>query len=572
MRYFATAACSLVLVGSGCVSDGAVTADDGASPGTRVAISTDDPSIDPRWANATIYFLLTDRFRNGDPSNDNAYGRQPDGDTLRSFLGGDIAGVIEKLEDGYFTELGVDAIWTTPVIEQVRQPYEEYGRSYSYHGYWPRDWTGVDQAYGTEEDFARMVETAHAKGIRVIVDVIVNHAGPPINEIDPPWPEAWVRTEPVCDWQSFAGVATCLIVPALQDVRTESDDPVDLPPHLIAKWRREGRLDEELQELNAFFARTGLPRAPKHYIIKWLTDWVREYGVDGFRVDTAKHVDPEVWLTLKSEAALAFAEWKLANPDKVLDDRAFFMMGEVFNFGAGGFENAVAGTRDYDFGDIRVDFYDFGFDALINMGFATHAALPPADLFQFYADQMQGPFEGAGLVNYIDSHDDPKPLDPARESAYENAIKLMLAPGAVQIYYGDETSRSLIVEGTRGDATLRSFMNWDALDTDAGRATLEHWQRLGRFRQRHLAVGAGRHEEHSWTPYVFSRRLDAGGREDAVVVALSNTPISDVSVHDVFAEGQRVKNAYNGGVAVVKDGRVQYDIAATLFLLEAAEP
>ncbi|MEM1437361.1 MAG: alpha-amylase family glycosyl hydrolase [Pseudomonadota bacterium] len=567
MRYFAIAAFSLVFAGSGAASEVSAPPENAG-----VGVSAEDHSIDPRWANATIYFLLTDRFRNGDPSNDTAYGRQPDGDTLRSFMGGDIAGVIEKLEEGYFTDLGVDAIWTTPVIEQIRQPYEEYGRSYSYHGYWPRDWTGVDQAYGSEADFARMVEAAHSKGIRVIVDVIINHAGPPINEIDPPWPEDWVRTDPICDWQSFAGVATCLIVPALQDIRTESDDAVDLPPHIIAKWEQEGRLDQELRELDAFFERTELPRAPQNYIIKWLTDWVREYGVDGFRVDTAKHVDPEVWRILKSEAALAFDEWKAAHSEKVLDDRPFYMVGEVFNFGAGGFENAVAGTRDYDYGDIEVDFFDYGFDALINMGFATHASLPTADLFQFYADQMQGPFSGAGLVNYIDSHDDPKPLDPARKNAYENAIKLMLAPGAAQIYYGDEISRSLIVEGTRGDATLRSFMNWEALETEAGRAMLSHWQRLGQFRQHHLAVGAGRHEEHSWTPYVFSRRLEVGGHNDAVVVALSNTPINVIEVHGVFAEGQRVRDAYHGGVSVVEEGQVRFEDAAKLFLLEAAQP
>ncbi|MEO1319948.1 MAG: hypothetical protein AAFV30_05170 [Pseudomonadota bacterium] len=148
----------------------------------------------------------------------------------------------------------------------------------------------------------------------------------------------------------------------------------------------------------------------------------------------------------------------------------------------------------------------------------------------------------------------------------------MLAPGAAQIYYGDEISRSLIVEGTRGDATLRSFMNWEALETEAGRAMLSHWQRLGQFRQHHLAVGAGRHEEHSWTPYVFSRRLEVGGHNDAVVVALSNTPINVIEVHGVFAEGQRVRDAYHGGVSVVEEGQVRFEDAAKLFLLEAAQP
>ena len=265
---------------AGC--DGADTQSSVSDPSTVVtAPTTERPRqvTDPFWRNATVYFLMTDRFANGDPSNDQAYGRQPDGDKLRSFMGGDLAGIIQKLEEGYFTDLGVTAIWHTPVIEQIRQPFEEYGRSYPFHGYWPRDWTGVDRAFGTEEEFARMVELAHEQDIRILVDVIVNHAGPPINEIDPLWPEDWVRRGPDCDWASFAGVATCQIVPALQDIRTESEAPVELPPHLIEKWREEGRLDAEMAELDAFFERTGFPRAPRYYLIKWQIDWVREYGV-----------------------------------------------------------------------------------------------------------------------------------------------------------------------------------------------------------------------------------------------------------------------------------------------------
>lgn len=142
----------------------------------------------PFWRNATVYFLLTDRFANGDPSNDAAYGRARDGDPLRSFEGGDLRGVIQKLDEGYSRDLGVDAIWTTPVIRQVRQPFQEYGRSYAFHGYWPRDWTAVDEAFGTEAEFAELVRKAHAQNIRVIVDVMINHAGPPIGEDDPTWP------------------------------------------------------------------------------------------------------------------------------------------------------------------------------------------------------------------------------------------------------------------------------------------------------------------------------------------------------------------------------------------------
>ena len=530
-----------------------------------VSQAADDTSA--FWKNATVYFLMTDRFANGDPGNDNAYGRARDGDPLRSFEGGDLRGIIQKLDEGYFSDLGVNAIWTTPVIEQVRQPHQEYGRSYAFHGYWPRDWTAVDQAFGTEADFAEMVQSAHARDIRVIVDVIINHAGPPIGGDDPAWPADWVRTEPVCDYQSFTGTATCLIVPALQDIRTESDAPVDLPPFLIEKWRAEGRLDRELAELDAFFERTGHPRAPRYYLIKWLTDWVREYGVDGFRVDTAKHVDPQVWAELKVEADLALAEWRARNPAALSGDQPFYMVGEVFNFGVANFQKSV-GTA-YDYGDQQVDFFQYGFDALINMGFATHARASTPNLFARYASEFAGPFAGRGVLNYISSHDDMEPLDPERTDPFTNAVKLMLAPGAVQIYYGDEISRLLVAEGTTGDARLRTSMDWSVSATPEGRAILDHWRTLGQFRARHPAVGAGRHVELSRTPFVFSRTLETAGRTDQVVAAYApDAAFQQVPSGGVFTDGIEVRDAYAGDSCAVQGGRIVCPTARTLALFE----
>lgn len=527
--------------------------------------------IDPLWGNATIYFLMTDRFANGDPSNDAAYGRAKDGDPLRSFEGGDLRGVVNKLEEGYFHDLGVTAIWTTPLIEQVRQPQQEYGRSYAFHGYWPKDWTTIDQAFGTEAEFAEMVRLAHSQDIRVIVDVIINHVGPPVGGEDPSWPEGWVRTGPPCDFETYAGTTACLIAAGLPDIRTDSEAPVALPPFLVEKWRSEGRLDREVAELDAFFARTGHPRVPQYYMIKWLTDWVREYGVDGFRADTAKHVDPQVWAALAAEARLAYADWKARHPGTLAEDHDFYMVGEVFNFGLDDFERAI--DRDYNYGDRKVDFFDHGFDALINMGFASHARQPMPELFARYASEFEGPFAGHGLLNYISSHDDPAPLDPEREKAFENAIKLMLAPGAAQIYYGDELNRPLVAPGAAGDARLRTPMNWEALDTADGQASLEHWRRLGRFRAAHPAVGVGRHLELSRTPYVFARRLDATAGSDAVVVAYSaSTPFTRTPTGGIFADGTDVRDAYTGDVCRVHGEHIVCGEERTLALFERRSP
>src|SRR5690606_29795184 len=88
-----------------------------------------------------------------------------------------------------------------------------------------------------------------------------------------------------------------------------------------------------------------------------------------------------------------------------------------------------------------------------------------------------------GTVNYLSSHDDGQPFDKEREKPYETATLLLLSPGTSQIYYGDEIARSLTIDGTVGDATLRSMMNWEQVKTDKEIGEiLEHWQKLGQFR------------------------------------------------------------------------------------------
>ena len=148
------------------------------------------------WEGANLYFLLTDRFYNGDPSNDINFNRDENPAMLRGFEGGDIKGVIQKIEDGYFTNLGINAIWLTPIVEQIHGGTDEgTGKTYGFHGYWAKDWTSLDPNFGTKEDLKNLVEIAHGKGIRIVLDAVVNHTGP-VTEKDPVWPDDWVRTGP----------------------------------------------------------------------------------------------------------------------------------------------------------------------------------------------------------------------------------------------------------------------------------------------------------------------------------------------------------------------------------------
>ena len=513
------------------------------------------------WEGANIYFLLTDRFNNGDTSNDINFDRNKETGKLRGFEGGDLKGITQKIKEGYFTNLGINAIWMTPIVEQIHGGTDEgTGLTYGFHGYWTKDWTAIDPNYGTKEDLHELVETAHKNDIRIVLDAVINHTGP-VSDIDPVWPSDWVRTEPQCTYDNYENTITCTLVKNLPDIKTESDEEVNLPPQLIEKWKAEGRYEEEVAELDAFFERTGHPRAPRFYIIKWLTDYITEFGIDGYRADTVKHTEENVWQEFRTECDYAFSEYKKANPEKVLDENEFYLVAEVYNYG-------ISSGRYFDFGDKKVDYFDKAFTSSINFEFKWNVAqMNIEDLYEKYNKILQSDLKGYGVLNYLSSHDDGNPFDPKREKSFETATKLLLSPGASQVYYGDESARSLVIERTVGDATLRSNMNWDEMSEKED--ILNHWQKLGQFRANHPAVGAGVHKVLSQQPYVFSRSYLKGDYQDKVVIGLDLAKGEKViNVGDFFENGTTLHDAYSNQSVKVNNGEIEIDSVYTVVLLE----
>lgn len=518
------------------------------------------------WEGANVYFLLTDRFNNGNVANDINFERTNPTGKLRGFMGGDLEGITQKIEAGYFKDLGVNAIWFTPVVEQIHGDTDEKtGNTYGYHGYWAKDWTVLDPNFGTKKDLEKLVKTAHENGIRILMDVVLNHTGP-VTAKDPVWPPEWVRTEPVCDFSNYEANTSCTLVKNLPDIQTESDTPVELPDGLLAKWKEEGRLSNELDELQSFFERTGYPRAPRYYIIKWLTDYVNDLGIDGFRVDTVKHVNENAWTDLYKEASYAFETWKKKHPEEVLDDNPFFMVGEVYDYG-------ISGGREYDFGDKKVDYFSHGFKSLINFELKKDAKKSYETIFRKYSTLLHSKLKDKSVLNYLTSHDDIAAYDLERKDSIRAANVLLLTPGASQIYYGDETARSLIIEGTEGDATLRSFMNWEELDSLPKTQEIHaHWQKLGQFRSNHPAIGAGKHKRLAKKPYVFSRTYVADNFKDKVVVGL-DLPKGKKSlwVKGFFGDGTLLYDTYSETEVEVKNGKVLLNNEHDIALLELAD-
>lgn len=516
------------------------------------------------WEGANLYFLLTDRFNNGDTSNDVNFDRTKEPGKLRGFEGGDIKGVTQKVKEGYFTDLGINAIWMTPIVEQIHGATDEgTGLSYGFHGYWTKDWTSIDPNYGTKEDLHELVKEAHAKDIRIVLDAVINHTGP-VTQKDPVWPSDWVRTEPQCKYDNYENTITCTLVKNLPDIKTESNEEVELPPQLVEKWKAEGRYDQEVAELDSFFERTGYPRAPRFYIMKWLTDYITEFGIDGYRCDTVKHTEEYVWSEFKKECDYAFTEFKKNNPNKVIDNNDFYLVGEVYNYG-------ISGGKYFDFGDKKVNYYEDMFTQQINFEFKWNAKeLQAETLFRKYDQKLKNDLKGYGVLNYLSSHDDGQPFDPDRKKPFETANKLLLSPGASQVYYGDESARSLVIEGTVGDATLRSKMNWDEIATDdARKSILKHWQKLGQFRANHPAVGAGKHQMITAQPYYFYRTYQKGGFRDLVVIGLDvHKGAKSIDVSKMFKDGDNIRDAYSGKKTKVVDGRVVIDSEFDIVLLE----
>ncbi|NJK32832.1 MAG: hypothetical protein HC927_10725 [Deltaproteobacteria bacterium] len=286
----------------------------------------------------------------------------------------------------------------------------------------------------------------------------------------------------------------------LPDFRTESTSAVSLPAFFANK------ADTRAEEVPGATIRD--------YLVAWHTDWVRRFGIDGFRVDTAKHVELATWTELKTAAVEALNDWKAAKPEDALDDLDFWMVGEGF---------PPVANRDA--------YFPAGFDAMINFGFQSGGAQTISrfdDIEALYASlaaQVNGPGERNELT-FASNHDTSLFFETTgKDFAAQTKLGtvLMAMPGAIQIFYGDESGREASASGSDPKQGTRSDMNWSQLDEPERAALLAHWQKLGKFRSRHVAVGGGEHRVLSYggAGYAFARTRTTGGVDDAVVILMT---------------------------------------------------
>lgn len=269
------------------------------------------------WDEAVIYFAVTDRFFDGDASNNDAYGV---GDYNvgekggSSYHGGDFAGLNQKLD--YLKDLGVNTIWITPIVENITEDQhdnETDTATYGYHGYWASDFTKLNKHLGKEQQFKALLDAAHSKGMKIMVDVVLNHAG-------------YGRED------YFNSILTDADGNSISMIRDSSntisgDDKYD-----------------SLSDLPDFVTEN---KAVTDQLVAWQTEWMSKYNIDYYRVDTVKHVETTTWAAFKNSLTKV-------NPD-------FKMIGEYS--GAGYANNAGelgTGTMDalldFDFNDFAQNF------------------------------------------------------------------------------------------------------------------------------------------------------------------------------------------------------------------------
>lgn len=557
------------------------------------------------WDNANVYFLLTDRFKNGNTANDHSYGRTLDKDgkpldgwdtNPGTFHGGDFAGVTQSIEEGYFDNLGVNAIWISAPYEQTHG-YCDSGKGfahYSYHGYYVLDYTETDANFGTKEEFKTLVDTAHEHGIRVIMDIVMNHTGyntvadmeqfgfgtlldgaldfkyklTDVGEVNDHidyktseedwgkwWSNDWIRSG-LPGYTEGAGGDLTMSLSGLPDFRTEQTKDVTIPPILKTKWTQEGTYAQKL-------AKYGEKNTVTGYLSTWLSEWVREYGVDGFRCDTAKHVDKASWNQLKQACVSALREWRSNNKGKAGANwkEDFWMTGEHWDHGVG-----------YD-----TYYSEGGFDSMINFAVTGGGALASgsvANTYQGYADQINTK-EGFNVLSFMSSHDETLTRGDENTMLY-NAAAFLLLPGGVQIFYGDETNRPLYpgvaFDGYGGSGhALRSDMNWNNMD----KTLLAQWQKVGQFRNKHVSIGAGANVKLSATSGVaFGRTYDKNGVTDqaAAVIGCNKNSSVTVDVSTLWEDGSYVINTYDNSSSVVTDGKVTFNSGANgTILMENAD-
>lgn len=448
------------------------------------------------WDEAVVYFMMTDRFFDGNESNNTASGADTYGDNPGLYHGGDFAGVTAKLD--YLQDLGVNTIWITPIVENIKgvavtdEGSKDVPYNAAYHGYWANDFTKLNPTLGTTGEFETMISEAHKRGMRIMVDIVVNHAG--------------YGTE-----STFADM--------LRDKSVSEGD--------IKSWQ---------SGLPDFATENADVRAK---LVEWQTSWMKDYGVDYFRVDTVKHVDSTTWAALKNSTTEV-------NP-------SFKMIGEYYGAGYAANGNTLGSGQmdadlDFDFNDQATSFVSGNISSVEKFLSARNSALNNTYMTgQFLSSHDEDGFKAALMKGKGYNKDE------ATSAALVAATLQLTAKGIPVIYYGEEVGLSGL--NNYPYQTNRYDMDFSLATED--NVTYQHYKNLLSIRNAYTDVFAR-----------GSRNVVASSDEEGYdVIARSygdTTLYVGMNINDTAKEvkvpvnanaGDTVKNLYDGKTYTVSSDK-----------------
>ena len=541
----------------------------------------------------TFYFVMADRFANG--TTDNDHGGLPPGklDGQSGFdptgtgwyHGGDLKGLLDRID--YIEGLGTTSIWLTPSFKN--KAVQQQDNSGGYHGYWITDFTQIDPHLGSNEDLQNLINAAHARGMKVYFDIITNHTADVISYATPSGRAGYVSKDDVpyktatgteFDDRDYAGTNTFpplsptvsfpytpLLTPAEQTLKV----PGWLNDVTLYHNRGDTTFVGEDSLYGDFFGLDDLftehPRVVRGMIDIYKT-WIADFGVDGFRIDTMKHVNDEFWRAFGPEV-LAFA--------RAHGKSEFFMFGEVF-------DTTKSFTSHFTTRNKMQATLDFPFQAAAQHYAAESASAKELERFfvddDWYTDADSNVYQ---LPTFLGNHDmgrigrfidvaNPGASQAERLARDELAHELMyLSRGNPVIYYGDEQG----FVGYGGDQGARQDMfasltpeytdqtkpGTDLIGTDRTNAQSNYEPghplyraiaTLAELTKQHPALRDGAHQ-HRYADsgpgiYAFSR---IGDRQE-YVVALNNAETAKTAAVPTFISKRHASRVYGDGPASLR--------------------
>ncbi len=518
-----------------------------------------------------FYFLLPDRFQNGDPSNDT--GGIPGDEFDHGFLpshknfyhGGDLAGLTLTSTLDYLDNLGVSALWITPVFKNdvLEGSGTDVNSSYAaYHGYWIIDYEAIDPHLGTDQEFIDFVDAAHARGIKVYLDIVANHTGNLIdylenqysyrNKTDYPYRDA---SGVAFDDRDYVGTGTFpALDPAISfpytPITTGVKNPDWLNNPIYYHNRGDSSFSGESSTYGDFFGLDDLFTEHPAVVMGFIdifTNTIANYNIDGFRLDTVKHVNVEFW----QEVIPTVMDYATNNGKP-----EFFMFGEVFDYSTPYLSTFTTQGGLPSVLDFQTQGYAYGFaiksEATNNL--QTHFAND-----DYYTDADSNAYQ---LANFISNHDIGRfggfirnelggaPTDEWLARSELGHALMFFARGFPIVYYGDE--QGFVSDGGDADARedmlpsqVASYNDNDLIGTTATTADdnldpnhplYQTFADYATVYEAHLALRRGaqihRYGQGSAGIYAFSR-IERGEKVE-YVVALNNATTAAAATFPVY--------------------------------------